>query len=430
MNELNLNLPYFYGNEKDTFLFCKFPKAFFTDDRFKKMSSDAKILYTFMLDRVGISIASNWRDNDGRVYIICTNQEACDLLQKSKKTITNAMNELGEENFGLIERKKQGLGKADLIFVKNVDFLTKEREVNGAGGMENGKETKKETPSKSNANKGKTKGTQKKTKENISETYVENYVDKSVENFCQVENVLPQGGNIYSSGVGNFPPPEEQNFPPIKTDITNNENNKNDLLRPTLPPSPNETFPQSAPTTFFARLDDWRVLSREDKCSIIESELERAYHEGTDSLTSLLYSYRKVEEEMEIALYVLMEMGEADYMSQHYEQYSSELLSYRTRKLYSTALLQMLTTKELTKVRGAMISYAKVIEKLVPHIRQSPYSFNMEINNIVCCTVMAYLEANRETTINSPLPYMKSCIWTTLLEGAIRDEAEFHRCFG
>lgn len=115
-----LNLTYFYGGESNTFAFYRMPKYLLFDPRFSKLSSDSKILYCCMLDRVSLSISSDWRDKEGRVFIYYSVEEACKLLNKSNRTVTKIMSELDtEKGLGLIERKKQGLGKPDFIFVKN-----------------------------------------------------------------------------------------------------------------------------------------------------------------------------------------------------------------------------------------------------------------------------------------------------------------------
>ncbi len=422
MNELNLNLPFIYGKEGEGFLFCKFPKVFFTDSRLKTMSSDAKLLYTFMVDRVALSITSNWRDEDGRVYIILTNEEACNLLNKSKKTISNAMNELGEGKFGLIERKKQGLGRADLIYVKNVDFLSKEG---------NEDENPVAQSEKTTQNGATPKGKKcKKTKENISEIHVENPHATTVENSCQGEYLPPQRDSISPSRGVDFTPPVVQNFPPIKNDRTNNEKKKNDLIRPTFPPSPTETFPQPTPREDSVWLEGWRDMDKSQKCDGLETEIEKAFAQGQDELASLLYHYRTDEEKMELALYVLMGMEEKDYLAQSFDEYTPENLGYRCRKLCARALLEMLTTTSLTKTKLGNISYTKVIDKLVPHIRQCKFTYNMEFDSVIDCVVKAYLEATKEVQVKYPLPYMKSCIWTTLLEDNVREETEFHYHFG
>ena len=43
---------YFYGNEADTYTFYRSPKQLIVDDAFRNLSSDAKLLYGLMLDRM------------------------------------------------------------------------------------------------------------------------------------------------------------------------------------------------------------------------------------------------------------------------------------------------------------------------------------------------------------------------------------------
>ena len=50
--EKKMTFNYFYGTEADQFSFYRIPKALFTDSYFKDLSSDAKILYGLMLDRM------------------------------------------------------------------------------------------------------------------------------------------------------------------------------------------------------------------------------------------------------------------------------------------------------------------------------------------------------------------------------------------
>ena len=64
-----MNFKYFYGTESDSYTFYRFPKLLITDDTFKSLSSDSKILYGLMLDRISLSTKNGWLDADKRVYI-------------------------------------------------------------------------------------------------------------------------------------------------------------------------------------------------------------------------------------------------------------------------------------------------------------------------------------------------------------------------
>ena len=59
---------YFHDYESEQFAFYRIPKVLFTDEYFRNLSSDAKVLYGLMLDRMALSIRNNWVDNEGKTY--------------------------------------------------------------------------------------------------------------------------------------------------------------------------------------------------------------------------------------------------------------------------------------------------------------------------------------------------------------------------
>ena len=67
-----LQLDYYYGIEAEQFSFYRVPRLLIKDERFKKLSGDAKLLYGLMLDRMSLSIKNEWFDEDNRAYIIFT----------------------------------------------------------------------------------------------------------------------------------------------------------------------------------------------------------------------------------------------------------------------------------------------------------------------------------------------------------------------
>lgn len=112
---------YFYGRQAEQFSFYRVPKILFTEDKFWNVSTDAKLLYGILLDRMNLSAANGWLDDEGRVYIIFTIDEIKSALGCAEKKSVKLLDEL-EKKCGLIERKRQGLGKPNLIYVKN--FVT------------------------------------------------------------------------------------------------------------------------------------------------------------------------------------------------------------------------------------------------------------------------------------------------------------------
>ena len=93
----------------------------FTREQFKQLSAEAKILYGIMLDKLDLSVKNKWGDEKGRVYIIYTIEQIMADMNCADQKATKLLDEL-EKKCGLIERKRQGLGKPNLIFVKN--FIT------------------------------------------------------------------------------------------------------------------------------------------------------------------------------------------------------------------------------------------------------------------------------------------------------------------
>ena len=81
---------------------------------------------------MGLSAKNGWLDGQGRVYIIFPVQKVMDALGCADNKATKLFREL--EKFGLIERKRRGLGKPNLIYVKNfADPRFRNREKNGSG---------------------------------------------------------------------------------------------------------------------------------------------------------------------------------------------------------------------------------------------------------------------------------------------------------
>ena len=110
---MQFNLDYFYGTEAAEFRFYRVPKALFDGE----LSLEAATLYSLMLDRVGLSVKNGWLDSLGRVFIYFVQKDVQKLLRCGHNRATAFMREL--ERFGLIERKRQGLGKPAMIYVKN-----------------------------------------------------------------------------------------------------------------------------------------------------------------------------------------------------------------------------------------------------------------------------------------------------------------------
>lgn len=119
-NEGRINFDFYYGKDAEQFNFYRIPKLLFTDKRFKGLSTDAKVLYGLMLDRMSLSIKNGWIDDENRVYIYFTLEDVIEFLSVCKDKATKLFAELDDEKgVGLIKRKRQGLGKPMMVYVMN-----------------------------------------------------------------------------------------------------------------------------------------------------------------------------------------------------------------------------------------------------------------------------------------------------------------------
>ena len=112
-----MSYDYFYGQSGELFSYFRIPKALFQDHRFRQLSTDARTLYGILLDRMSLSAKNGWLDEQGRVYIIYTVREVQESLCCAEHKAVKLFREL--EDIDLIERKRRGLGRPSLIYVKD-----------------------------------------------------------------------------------------------------------------------------------------------------------------------------------------------------------------------------------------------------------------------------------------------------------------------
>ena len=111
---------YFQGMECDMYSFYRIPKLLFTNEYFKNLSCEAKVLYGLMLDRMSLSIKNRWFDEEDRAYIFFSVEEIMEMLNCGRNKAVNCLKELDQEKgIGLIEKRRIGLGKTNVIYVKN-----------------------------------------------------------------------------------------------------------------------------------------------------------------------------------------------------------------------------------------------------------------------------------------------------------------------
>lgn len=117
---MTIEFHYFTDRESNMNSFYQLPKELFTNEYFKGISCEAKVLYGMMLDRISLSRKNKWIDDIGRVYIIFTVEEIMEKLNCGRNKAVNCLKELDSATgIGLIEKKRIGLGKSNIIYVKN-----------------------------------------------------------------------------------------------------------------------------------------------------------------------------------------------------------------------------------------------------------------------------------------------------------------------
>ncbi len=120
---------YFTKRDAIEYPFYRVPKALITDPQYRSVSTDAKLLYGLLLDRMDLSVKKRWLDEHGRIYLFykieaiqtdlcCCKEKACKLLRELERA-------------GLIERKRQGRGKPSVIYVKR--FIKKSEKQTSKG---------------------------------------------------------------------------------------------------------------------------------------------------------------------------------------------------------------------------------------------------------------------------------------------------------
>ncbi|MBO6241425.1 MAG: replication initiator protein A [Butyrivibrio sp.] len=110
---------YFYKEQSESYTFYKIPKVLFTEEPFQKMSTDARVLYGLLLERTSLSRENGWFDENGRIFVYYTIKAVKASMGCANDKAVGLLKEL--ERIGLIEKRKQGLCKPTIIYVK--DFM-------------------------------------------------------------------------------------------------------------------------------------------------------------------------------------------------------------------------------------------------------------------------------------------------------------------
>lgn len=184
-----MTFDYYYGAQAEQFNFIRIPKSMIVDPMFADLSVNAKLLYGVLLDRMNLSMKNRWFDSENRVYIIYQIAEIMEDFNFSKKTAVRYLNEL--EDFGLVEKKRRGLGLPSLLYVKNFIVLQDHSEPDDTDFND---KTEYDNLSENMEN---FVGTEQETSRGV-ETYTSRSVDMETSKGVEQENL--RGAGIYTSG--------------------------------------------------------------------------------------------------------------------------------------------------------------------------------------------------------------------------------------
>ncbi|MDE7213380.1 MAG: replication initiator protein A [Anaeroplasmataceae bacterium] len=183
---VKLDLDNFKLNESEQYAFYRIPKLLFSAT-FKDISTDAKVLYGLFLDRMSLSRKNDWCDENGDVYIYFSVEEIMETINAGNQKVAKLTKELDE--IGLIESKRQGLGKPNKLYIKNFASLNLKCENHISGYVktefpEIGKSHKNNT-NKSNINLAK----DDKKINDISDVFTPAEIDFKATSYENVKNI-------------------------------------------------------------------------------------------------------------------------------------------------------------------------------------------------------------------------------------------------
>lgn len=111
-------------NETLEHTYYQMPQELFDNEKYMSLSIEAKVIYSFLLNRMNLSKINKWINERREIYLIYTRKEIQSKLNLSDKPVTRAFKELRESS--LIKEEKQGFGKPNLIYIGKIEHEEKQ----------------------------------------------------------------------------------------------------------------------------------------------------------------------------------------------------------------------------------------------------------------------------------------------------------------
>lgn len=110
--------------------YCKMAKELLTNPLYRKSMNNSDIVaYSIIRDRLSLSKRNNWINEAGEVFLNYKREKLAEILNVSKKTLYNIISKL--KKLGLVDEKRRGQGKSNLIFVHHPKPLLEEKDNHG-----------------------------------------------------------------------------------------------------------------------------------------------------------------------------------------------------------------------------------------------------------------------------------------------------------
>ena len=95
--------------------FFKVPKPLIYDEKYKRLSNNAKLMYMLLFDRLELSLTNKWHDKNGNVFQYYTNEQLMIDLNCSEPTIIKIKKELKDAQ--LLNEVRQGVNMPNRIYI-------------------------------------------------------------------------------------------------------------------------------------------------------------------------------------------------------------------------------------------------------------------------------------------------------------------------
>lgn len=109
----------YHSSEDNSHRFYKIPKELCNNRCYRvNLTSDAKLIYAMLLDRMELSRKNGWVNERREIYLLFTKESVSNILGISETTVYKSFKQL--ELYGLIHQKRQGLNKPNMIYIGKV----------------------------------------------------------------------------------------------------------------------------------------------------------------------------------------------------------------------------------------------------------------------------------------------------------------------